>query len=127
MATAQNNVTVDFDTGTSGDDATHFRLFDGNLTSSARLLNVAVTGNPDALTANQYFRIASGGLVITLNTGSDADATDAGLRRALDGVVRGGLHVQLYSSSTAANSTDKTATGVVTERQEIEESEWDVA
>ena len=122
MAQATTNSDQDFAVGSVGDDATHWTLWDassgGNLLWSAALDN-----DPDALTANQFYRVEAGDITITLAIGSDG-ATEEAAQRCLEGLIDTATYLQLHSGAPGSSGTDNVLTST---RVEVTESEWTVS
>jgi len=118
MATATLNKNVDFAVGTAGNDATKWKIFDhesaGNELWAANLSN-----NPAALTANQFYRVRSGQIVVTQATGSGG-ATEEFAKRELKGALGPTVWLQLFDRH---NSADRSLTG----RVAIQLADWTIA
>ena len=111
MARAYPTNNVDFTGFTTGNDAASWKLWNHATTSNAADLIMAgtLTGNPAALTANQFYRIASGsgGLKISLPLAAATTSfgtVEATLIDALQGVLAGTTYLQLYSTAVDAGT-----------------------
>ena len=78
MATATNSNNLDFAAGSVGDDATHVHLYTAS-SGGDLLWAISLTGNPAALTANQFYRVEAGDLTFTQNTGT-GESEDSAVR-----------------------------------------------
>ena len=121
MAQATTNADQDFAVGSSGDDATHWTLWDAS-TGGNLLWSRTVVGNPDALTANQFYRIEAGDITITLAIGSNG-ATEEAAKRCLEGLIDGQTYLQLHDGAPGSSGTDNVLTST---RVEVTESEWTI-
>ena len=116
MATAENTNTVDFNVGTAGDDADQWALFTA-AAGGTRLWEASLTNNPAALTTNQFYRFAAGALVLTQPVGAGG-ATAPMAEKAADGMVAGGLYVELEDSADDSAFTNRVL---------VAEADWTVA
>ena len=97
MATASNTNIADFGVGSAGDDADQWSAWDAS-SGGTLLYRRALANDPNALVANQYYRVGAGTLQFTAAEG-DQGATAAMAQRAVRGMVKDGVYVQLEDSS----------------------------
>ena len=121
MATATNANALDFEVGSSGDDADKFSIWDTASsadppTGGTLLWRDDLSSGGTALTANQFYRIPAGDIVLTFPEGSDGLQAAGALRNA-NGFVSGGVHIQLETSADAA----------ITNRITVAEGDWTTA
>lgn len=105
MATATNASAIDFNVGSATQDATHFRIYTAS-TGGSSIWTDTLSNNPAALTANQFYRVPAGDIVLTFPNGNDG-LQSAGSLRCANGFVSGGLHIELAESATGAAITNR--------------------
>lgn len=121
MAQATTNQNIDFAVGDAGDDATHFTLWT-ELTGGTLLWSSTLSNNPVALVINQFYRLSSGAITLTLTIGTDG-ATEAMARRAFEGMIAGTTYIQFHDGPPGSSGTDNIVTDA---RVAIAEDDWDV-
>ena len=111
MARAFPTANVDFTGFATGDNAESWKLWNHATASAGTNLIMAgtLTGNSPALTANQFYRIASGsgGLKISLPLAAATTSfgtVEATLIDALEGVLAGTTYLELSSEVVTATS-----------------------
>ena len=124
MATATLANNKDFAVGTVGQDATKWKLLDGNSDAATVLWTASLSGDPDALLANQFYRITGEGegatdTVITQARGT-AGMTEEGAKEELRGLLKDGRYMALYDFH---NSSDRRLTDFVA----VDLADWTIA
>ena len=108
MARAQNSQSEDFAAGSAGDNASHWTKWSA-ATGGDLKWSAALSPDPAALTADQFYRIAVNGITLRVPIGSQG-ATESAARDALNGILNGGGWFQLHSGDPGANGTDNVLT-----------------
>ena len=122
MATATLNANIDFPVGASGEDATHWTLWDAQ--SGGKLLwTDTVVGNPAPLGSNQFFRVLGNSLVITQPPGADGCTAEMA-RRGAAGMVVGITYLQVHSGAPGSAGT---ANVLGSARAAVANANWTVA
>ena len=120
MATATLSTAKIFDVGTAGQDAIKWRLWKHatSTTAANKLAEGSISGNPDALTANQFYRIPANQIVITLAKGTVM--TDAFVEDCLKGALEKNTWLELFSDAGGANN-------FTTNRAAVASGDWTFA
>ena len=125
MATAKNSQEVSSGAASGAainKDCTHVSLWD-KATGGNALDRFAISNNPSPLEAGEQFKIAAEGLVLTRNPGTGESQEMA--KRALKGMIEGGVWVQFHSQDPGNNYTAGVI-GVIG-RASIPEGDWTIA
>ncbi len=122
MAVARLNADVIFGVGDSGDDATHWKIFDA-ATGGNVLWRAALSNNPAALTQNQFYRVRANQAAITQPVGSDG-ATEEFAKRELAGALGKGQTTEaVWMELLYVNSgTDE----ALTNRVQVNLTQWEI-
>ena len=114
MATATYNAVVDFSGSSTSNDATALRIY--TAASGGTLLWTISGITVAALAENQFYRVASGNLSLSLAAGSDG-AQDAFAQLCMREALENGSNVfaELYNGSTS-----------ISDREALTASDWDI-
>ena len=124
MATATLANNKDFAVGTVGQDATKWKLLDASNDAATVLWEANLSGDPDALLANQFYRITGQGegttdTVITQLRGTGG-MTEDGAQEELRGLLQDGRFMALYD---VHESSDRRLTDFVA----VDLADWTIA
>ena len=119
MAKATLNAHKDFPVGTAGQDATGWKLLDGNTDSANVLRSENPANNPAALRVNQFHRIRTSKLSIAIPAGSGG-GTEEFAKEALKGALKDGRYLALYDVN---DNTDRRLTNFVA----VNLADWTIA
>ena len=113
MATGTNTNNEDFAVGSVGDDATHWTMWDAPNAGNLKWVS-AVSGNPAALAANEFYRLQPGDISISVPEGTDG-ATGSGAAdgvRGIMGLANSGIgrYYQLHDGAPGGNGTNNVLT-----------------
>ena len=119
MATATLSAEKIFNVGTAGQDAIKWRLWKHATSTTAANLYAegALGNNPDALTANQFYRVRSGQIVITQTAGTVM--TEEFVKDELRGALGRSTYLELYDDGGSNDFT--------TNRVEVASGDWTIA
>ena len=121
MAVASNTANVDFAPRAvaAAEDATHFGVWrDGTLKAAG-----AISTNPDAITAQQFYRFPAGTLEIEIPQGG---LTASGAGDAVNGVLSGETKVSLHNGAPGDDGSQSELTAAAT-RATVPVNGWTVA
>ena len=119
MATLTN--AKDFPAGSDGDDASHWTKWSA-MTGGDLKWSAALSPDPAALTANQFYRIPAGGLVQRVPIGTQG-ATESCAADGLHAVLDEGEYYQLHDGDPGSAGTSN----ILTTRIRIQRSEFTLA
>lgn len=108
--TATNTNNEDFPVGTTGDDATHWTMWDQQ-TGGTLKWSAALGNNPDALAANEFYRLQPGDISMSVGAGTQGATASAAID-AEKGLVNdpNGRWFQLHDGAPGPNGTANTLT-----------------
>ena len=123
MATAVNENALQYEAAPQavvGQDVTHIGVWTAQ-NGGAFLGGDPITTDPEPLALGDQYEIEAGQIVITQPPG---DFNEAMARRALAGMVSGGLWISVHSGPSGANGT---ANLIALARVNIAQADWTIA